>query len=81
MLRFAPWQIVAVRFPYLEWPIQQHRSALVLAAGLGASRDLLWVLMMTAAANQRWPDDVEIDDHVAAGLPIPSIVRTLRSQQ
>lgn len=35
-------------------------------------------LMVTAAANPRWPDDVEIDDHDGAGLPIPSVVRTAK---
>ncbi|MGH6895593.1 MAG: type II toxin-antitoxin system PemK/MazF family toxin [Geminicoccaceae bacterium] len=70
--------MVAVPFPYVERPIQQRRPALVVAAGLGASHDLLWVLMITAAVNPRWPDDVEIDDHEDAGLPIPSVVRTAK---
>lgn len=78
MPRFEPWQIVAVPFPYVERPIQQRRPTLVIAAGPGDSHDLLWVLMITAAANQRWPDDVEIHDHTAAGLPIPSVVRTAK---
>ena len=34
--------------------------------------------MITAAANPRWPDDVEIDDHERAGLPIPSVIRTAK---
>jgi len=34
--------------------------------------------MITAAANPRWPDDVEIDDHAGAGLPIASVVRTAK---
>jgi hypothetical protein len=63
--------VVAVPFPYVERMVQQRRPALVVAAGLGA-HDLLWVLMITAAVNPRWPDDVEIIDHEAAGLPIPS---------
>ena len=78
MPRFEPWQIVAVPFPYVERPIQQRRPTLVVATGLGEAYDLLWVLMITAAANRRWPDDVEIDDHAAAGLPIPSVVRTAK---
>jgi mRNA interferase MazF len=78
MPRFRPWQIVAVPFPYVERPIQQRRPALVIAAGLGPSHDLLWILMITAAANRRWHDDVEIDDHITAGLPIPSVVRTAK---
>jgi mRNA interferase MazF len=78
MPRFRPWQIIAVPFPYVERPIEQRRPALVIAAGVGRSYDLLWVLMITAAANRRWPDDVEIDDHTSVGLPIPSIVRTAK---
>ena len=78
MPRFEPWQIVAVPFPYVERPIQQRRPTLIVAAGLGPAHDLLWVLMITAAANRRWPDDVAIDDHSAAGLPIPSVVRTAK---
>lgn len=66
------------RSPYVERPIRQRRPALVVLTGLGVAQDLLWVLMITAAANRGWPDDVTIDDHAAAGLPIPSIVRTVK---
>jgi mRNA interferase MazF len=78
MPRFERWDVIAVPFPYVERPIQQHRPALVAAVGLGGSHDLLWVLMITAAANPRWPDDVEIDDLTGAGLPIASVVRTAK---
>ena len=54
----------------------QHRPALVVAAGLGLDEMLVWVAMVTAAENRRWPGDVVVADHLAAGLPIPSIVRT-----
>jgi mRNA interferase MazF len=75
---FERWDVVAVPFPYVERPIRQRRPALVVAAGLGIPHDLVWVLMITAAPNPRWPDDVEIDDHDSAGLPIASIVRTAK---
>ena len=78
MPRFERWTVVSVPFPYVERPIRQRRPALVVMAGMGAAQDLLWVLMITAAANRGWPDDVPIDDHAAAGLPIPSIVRTAK---
>jgi mRNA interferase MazF len=78
MLRFEAWQIVAVPFPYAERPIQRRRPTVIVAAGLGEDHGLLWVLMITAAANRRWPDDVAIGDHAAAGLPIPSVVRTAK---
>jgi mRNA interferase MazF len=78
MLRCEAWQIVAVPFPYAERPIQRRRPTVIVAAGLGEDHGLLWVLMITAAANRRWPDDVAIGDHAAAGLPIPSVVRTAK---
>jgi mRNA interferase MazF len=78
MRRFEAWQIVTVPFPYVERPIQQRRPTLIIASGLGELHDLLWVLMITAAANRRWPDDVEIEDHASVGLPIPSVVRTAK---
>jgi mRNA interferase MazF len=78
MPRFERWAVVSVPFPYVERPIRQRRPALVVLTGMGAARDLLWVLMITAAANRGWPEDVAIDDHAAAGLPIPSLVRTAK---
>jgi mRNA interferase MazF len=48
----------------------------VVATGLGLDGMLIWVAMITAAENRRWPGDVVVADHLAVGLPIPSIVRT-----
>jgi mRNA interferase MazF len=70
--------VIAVPFPDVERPIQQRRPAVVVAASLGGSLDLLWVLMITSAANPRWPEDVEIDDRASAGLPVASVVRTAK---
>jgi mRNA interferase MazF len=75
---FERFDVVAVPFPYVERPVRQRRPALVVLAGIGAPHDLLWVLMITAAANPSWPDDVAIDNHAAAGLPIASVVRTAK---
>ena len=75
---FEHWDVIAVPFPYVERPIRQRRPALVVAAVLGGPVDLLWVLMITSAANPRWPEDVEIDDHQGAGLSIASVVRTAK---
>jgi mRNA interferase MazF len=36
---------------------------------------LLWLAMITSAANRGWQGDVAISDLLAAGLPVPSIVR------
>jgi hypothetical protein len=53
-------------------------SSLGIQILLDPSRSDCWVLMITSAANARWPEDVEIDDHEGAGLPIASVVRTAK---
>jgi len=76
---FETWDIVKVPFPYIDRPIRQNRPALVIAAGeLEATHGLLWVAMITSAANRGWEGDVTISDLQAARLPIPSIVRTAK---
>jgi mRNA interferase MazF len=76
MPTFDAWDIVKVPFPYTDRPVRQRRPALVVAAGeLQAAHGLLWLAMITSAANRGWPGDVGISDIAAAGLPIASIVR------
>jgi mRNA-degrading endonuclease toxin of MazEF toxin-antitoxin module len=78
-MAFAVWDIVKVPFPYTDRPVRQNRPALVIAAGeLKAKHGLLWLAMITSAANRGWPGDVPISDLQAAGLPVPSIVRTAK---
>jgi mRNA interferase MazF len=73
---FDHWDVVKVPFPYTDRPVRQRRPALVVAAGgLQNAHGLLWVLMITSAANRGWPDDVPVSDQAAAGLPAPSVVR------
>jgi len=73
---FDVWDIVKVPFPYTDRPVRQRRPALVVAAGeLQSAHGLLWLAMVTSAANRGWPGDVLVSDLGAAGLPIPSIVR------
>ncbi len=76
MPSFEPWDIVKVPFPYTDRPVRQNRPALVIAAGeLQAAHGLLWLAMITSAANRGWPGDVAVSDLRDAGLPAPSIVR------
>src|ERR1700687_3357092 len=78
-MAFAVWDIVKVPFPYTARPIRQNRPALVIAAGeLEATHRLLWLAMITSAANRGWTGDVLISDLPEAGLPVPSIVRTAK---
>lgn len=76
MPSFKAWDIVRVPFPYIERPVRQHRPALVIAGddGDGPHR-LLWLAMITSAANRGWSGDVPISNLRRAGLPIASIVR------
>jgi mRNA interferase MazF len=70
------WDLVKVPRPYTNRPVQQRRPALVVAVpDVPGAPDLLWVLMVTSAANRGWPGDVLISDLDAAGLPAPSLVR------
>jgi mRNA interferase MazF len=41
----------------------------------GETHRLLWVLMITSAANRSWPGDVPISNERAVGLPAPSVIR------
>ena len=73
---FDVWDIVKVPFPYTDRPIRQRRPALVIAAReLEAAHGLLWLAMITSAANRGWTGDVAVSDLGMAGLPVPSIVR------
>jgi mRNA interferase MazF len=76
MPTFEQGDVVRVPFPYTDRNTCQHRPALVISKeGLGPAKGLLWVAMITAAANRPWPEDWPIEDFAKAGLPIPSVVR------
>lgn len=70
------WDLVKVPFPYTNRPVQQRRPALVVAIpNVPGAPNLLWVLMVTSAANRGWSGDVVISDLVLAGLPAASVIR------
>src|SRR5260370_7374782 len=73
---FEPWDIVKVPFPDTARPVRQNRPALVIAADeLQAAHGLLWLAMITSAANRGWSGDGAVSDLGIAGLPAPPIVR------
>ncbi len=79
MPTFEPGDLIKVPFPYTDRPVRQRRPALVVSAPpLQQEHGLLWVLMVTSAENKRWSSDVGIEDHEAAGLPAPSVIRTAK---
>jgi mRNA interferase MazF len=76
MPTFRQGDVVRVPFPYTDRNTRQHRPALVTSNGaVGPEQALLWVVMITSAANRPWPHDCRIADHREAGLPIPSVIR------
>jgi mRNA interferase MazF len=77
---FRKGDVVRVPFPYTDRDTRQHRPALVVSqGGLGDRESLLWVVMITSAANRPWPGDVSVtDEYEAVGLPIPSVVRSTK---
>lgn len=79
MPTFEAGDIVRVPFPYVDRPVLRHRPALVVSRKpLGDDGALLWVLMITSAANRRWPADVVVAAGGTSGLPVDSLVRTAK---
>lgn len=80
MPTFRQGDIVRVPFPYTDRDTRQHRPALVVSrGGLGDGERLLWVVMITSAANRGWPGDVSLaGGHEPLGLPAPSVVRSTK---
>ena len=77
MTSFEAGDIIVVDYPHVETSQIKRRPALVVSTRpIGPNGLVLWAMMITSAANKRWPGDVVIDDYAALGLPIPSVVRT-----
>lgn len=72
---FSPYDVVIVPFPYVDRLAEKRRPALVVSGAALASFGILWVAMITSAANDPWACDVAIPDLGRAGLPAPSVVR------
>ncbi len=76
--RFAAFDIVVVPFPYADHLAEKRRPALVISNRKLAPFGLIWVAMVTSAANEPWSCDVAIANLARAGLPAPSVVRTAK---
>ena len=79
-LLWLPFYIVWVPFPFVEAPRLRDRPALVVSAGsLGGDAELLWVLMITSAANRGWPGDISLETRFAeCSLSVPCVIRTAK---
>lgn len=77
---FKPGDIVWVPFPFVEVPRVRERPALVVSVQSPAAKmQLLWVLMITSAANKGWQGDVSLEqDFAECGLNVPCVIRTAK---
>ena len=79
MASFEQGDVIKVPFPCTDRAARQYRPALVVSSrGLEAAHGLVWVLMITSAANRGWRGDVSIANVSTAGLPAPSVIRTAK---
>ena len=73
---FEAFATISVPFPYVERATLKRRPALVVSRSeLMRQHGLVWVLMITSAANAPWPEDIPIDDLARAGLSKPCVIR------
>ncbi|MBI2719062.1 MAG: type II toxin-antitoxin system PemK/MazF family toxin [Rhizobiales bacterium] len=73
------FDVVVVPFPYADQLAEKRRPALVVSAdAFNRKHGLLWVAMITSAANPRWDGDIAITSTGKAGLPAPSVIRTAK---
>jgi mRNA interferase MazF len=79
MASFRQGDVIKVPFPYTDRSTRQSRPALVVTTGgIEDAHGLLWVVMITSAENRGWPGDVQVNNLAAAGLPVPSVIRTAK---
>ena len=79
MATFEQGDVVKVPFPYTDRSTRQSRPALVVSTpALSRAHGLLWVAMITSAANRGWTNDFAVADLRMAGLPVASVVRTAK---
>lgn len=79
MTSFEQGDVVKVPFPYTDRSTRQFRPALVVSIPeVQSAHGLLWVVMITSAQNRGWAGDFPINDHAAAGLPVPSVIRSTK---
>lgn len=79
MASFDQGDVVKVPFPYTDRSMRQFRPALVVSTPeLESKQGLLWVVMITSSQNRGWAGDFSITDHAAAGLPVPSVIRSAK---
>ena len=70
------FDIVVVPFPYSDQLAEKRRPALVVSSNaFNKKHGLLWVVMITSAANPKRPGDIVIAANIKTGLPAASLIR------
>lgn len=79
-MTIQPGAIVWVPFPFVEAPRLRERPALVVSVQQpAAGMTLLWVLMITSAANSGWQGDLSLAERYGeCGLAVPCVIRTAK---
>ena len=75
-MTFEPWNVVLARFPFAETSRDKARPVVILSApDYALAHDLVIVVMVTSASQERWSSDHDILDLASAGLTRASVVR------
>ena len=78
-MRLQPFDIVVVPFPYADRLAEKRRPAVVVSTPAVSDRyKLVWLAMVTSAANPRWDCDLDIADLATTALPAPSRIRPVK---
>lgn len=75
-MRFDPFDVVVVPFPFTDKASSKRRPALVISSkSFNDNHDQLILAMITTAKNSRWHSDIMLADWKAAQLNVPCKVR------
>ncbi len=80
-MSFKRWEVISVPFPFVEGYGTKRRPALVVSTdAFHRAHRACFGAMITTARYLRdlRPDDIEIRDLAAAGLPRPCVIRVAR---
>lgn len=70
------WDVVVLPFPYADRLAEKRRPAVVISKPETADRHgIIWVAMITSAANSGWECDIPIPQNNDTGLLAPSVIR------
>ena len=67
-------------FPFADGMSAKKRPALICAGPWRTAKtiEVCWVVMITTTILKGWPGDIDVLDPTGAGLPVVSIIRTLK---